>query len=188
MAGVYFKVTESSSELAGYLRAGGNLNVLGLIHVNVEFLLMVTYQKRSDGSSELYGKATLTISIEMLFFSIDVHVTFEKRIAGSSQSGGEGGGHARSGRVLPFGRTSDAVVSSDPNYLPEPTPGARSVGPLEPPPALDRCYFQRDDVIRPGSAGRGTVRGRFAWDDRRPSVSASRWVSEYWSQFDFSRN
>ena len=83
VAGIYFKITNSSTDLAGYLRAGGNLQVLGLVHVSVEFLLMVRY--RAKGSShQLYGTVSITISIDLFLFSIDVTVTMEKEIEGSS--------------------------------------------------------------------------------------------------------
>jgi hypothetical protein len=83
MAGVYFRITNSTTELSGYLRAGGNLDVLGLIHASVEFLLMVRYVAEG-GQQWLYGTCTITVSIDLLFFSADVHITMEKKIAGSS--------------------------------------------------------------------------------------------------------
>jgi hypothetical protein len=85
MAGVYFRISSSETTLSGYIRAGGNLSVLGLIHASVEFLLMVTYQKRGD-RSVLYGSCTITISIDLFMFSMDVDITMEKTIAGSSSS------------------------------------------------------------------------------------------------------
>jgi hypothetical protein len=80
MAGVYFKLNGNSTELAGYLRAGGTLSVLGLIHASVEFLLMVRYE---DPGGSLYGIAKVTVSIDLFLFSFDVTITMEKRIAGS---------------------------------------------------------------------------------------------------------
>src|SRR5207248_1429609 len=78
MAGMYFRVTKSQTTLSGYLRAGGSLSVLGLIHASVEFLLAVSYRSRTEDGrsySELYGTATVTVSIELFLFSIDVHIT-----------------------------------------------------------------------------------------------------------------
>ena len=128
MAGAYFKITQSSTSLSGYLRAGGTLSVLGLIHASVEFLLMVTYRE-FEGGNELYGTATLTVSIEFLFFSIDVNITMEKRIAGSDSK--------KSGIAL---LESDRLVSIGAR---QPMPAVRPRGENRP------AYF-----ARPGIPGR----------------------------------
>jgi hypothetical protein len=180
MAGVYFKITQSQTSLAGYLRAGGNLDVLGLIHVNVEFLLMVTYRDTPEGS-ELYGAATLTISIEILFFSISVNVTLEKRIAGSKkdQRNIERSASSRRlerGALLPLSLI--ALQATLPTSTPQTTRRR----------ALDRTYFQRSDFDLALRSTEEPLKGRFRWDDRRPKQSAWRWVHDYWSQFDLTLN
>jgi hypothetical protein len=87
MAGIYFKLErqEPSNELAptlsGYLRMGGYLSVLGLIKVSLEFNLSFTYDGARD---KAYGRATLTVKIEIVFFSTSVEVTVEKAFGGSS--------------------------------------------------------------------------------------------------------
>jgi hypothetical protein len=86
MAGIYFKIGTNGTEVAGFLRAGGNLDVLGLIHVTVEFYLALSYRK-SDSGSELHGTCSITVSIDILFFSVDVSVEMERTIAGSSGGG-----------------------------------------------------------------------------------------------------
>ncbi|MEJ2266994.1 MAG: hypothetical protein P8X95_26410, partial [Anaerolineales bacterium] len=63
--------------LAGYLRMGGELSVLGLISVSLEFYLIFAYEIQKNAA---YGRATLTVKVEVLFFSTSVEITVEKRI------------------------------------------------------------------------------------------------------------
>ncbi len=86
MAGIYFSLQrkESSPDLSavltGYLRMGGSLSVLGLIKISVEFNLSFTYDSRSD---KAYGRATLTVQVEVLCFSKSVELTVERAFGGS---------------------------------------------------------------------------------------------------------
>jgi hypothetical protein len=86
MAGIYFSLqrkegsTDLAAVLSGYLRMGGSLNVLGLIKVSVEFNLTFTYDGARD---KAYGRATLTVHVEVLFFSASVELTVERAFGGS---------------------------------------------------------------------------------------------------------
>jgi hypothetical protein len=86
MAGIYFslQVKENTTQLAavlsGYLRMGGLLQVLGLVKVSVEFNLTFTYD---SGRDKAYGRATLTVHVEVLFFSASVELTVERAFGGS---------------------------------------------------------------------------------------------------------
>ncbi len=80
MAGIYFKYESGDCTLTGYVRCGGNLDVLGLIHVSLEFYMGLTYE---SAGNRVYGQATLTVDIEILFFSMSVGVTVEREFAGS---------------------------------------------------------------------------------------------------------
>lgn len=86
MAGIYFSLQrkEGSTKLAailtGYLRLGGSLNVLGIISISVEFNLSFTYDGTRD---KAYGRATLTVSVHVLFFSASVELTVERAFGGS---------------------------------------------------------------------------------------------------------
>jgi hypothetical protein len=86
MAGIYFslQVKENTTQLAavlsGYLRMGGSLQVLGLVKVSVEFNLTFTYD---SGKDKAYGRATLTVHVEVLFFSASVELTVERAFGGS---------------------------------------------------------------------------------------------------------
>jgi len=69
LVGIYFYVGAAGFKVGGYVRLGGALDILGLITVSVEFYLGLTYD---GGRQALYGEASLTISIEILFFSASV--------------------------------------------------------------------------------------------------------------------
>lgn len=83
MAGIYirYSVVESASELTGYVRAGGSLRVLGLITVSVEFYLGLTY---NTGTNKAWGEASMTVEIDILFFSADVTLTVRREFAGGA--------------------------------------------------------------------------------------------------------
>ena len=85
MAGIYFSIQKESNgaelcRLTGYLRLGGRLSVLGLIRVSIEFNLSFTYD---SGTDKAYGRATLTVQVEVLFFSVSVDLTVERAFGGS---------------------------------------------------------------------------------------------------------
>lgn len=87
MAGIYFSLQRKDPDnklfatLTGYLRLGGSLSALGLIKISVEFNLSFTY----DGSRDkAYGRATLTVEIEVAFFSKAAELTVERAFGGSS--------------------------------------------------------------------------------------------------------
>lgn len=86
MAGIYFSLQREDDTgdmivtLTGYLRIGGSLNVLGIIKVSVEFNLSFTYVEEKKA----YGRATLTVHVEVLFFSASVELTVERTFGGSS--------------------------------------------------------------------------------------------------------
>jgi hypothetical protein len=86
MAGIYFSLQRKdggdlASTLSGYLRMGGSLSVLGLITVSIEFNLTFTYDKDRD---KAYGRATLTVEVDVAFFSKSVELTVERGFGGSN--------------------------------------------------------------------------------------------------------
>jgi hypothetical protein len=86
MAGIYFSLerdettNELSATLGGYMRIGGSLKVLAIVTVTVEFNLSFTYVAAKE---KAYGRATLTVQVEVLFFSASVSLTVEKAFGGS---------------------------------------------------------------------------------------------------------
>jgi hypothetical protein len=90
MAGIYFKYVASEVGeggdvvISGYVRCVGSLDVLGIITISARFDLSLTYQKKSDGSEVVSGRASLEVKIEVLFFSIGVTLTVEREFGHSS--------------------------------------------------------------------------------------------------------
>lgn len=83
MAGIYFmmQANPEKAELTGYLRMGGEVDVLGIISVSIELYLSLTYE---FSSGKCVGRATLTIEVEVLFFSASVEISCERKFAGSN--------------------------------------------------------------------------------------------------------
>lgn len=79
-AGIYFKLEKKNGGelqvvLGGYLRLGGAVSVLGIITVSVEFNLSFTYDSLSK---KVTGRATLTVNVEVAFFSKSVELSVER--------------------------------------------------------------------------------------------------------------
>ncbi len=97
MGGFYFKFevvspTEEKIYLTGYLRINGNLSVLGIITVSLEFYLaleaVIVDKTNSAGEKvkkveKMEGVATLKVKIEVLFFKKTVSVTARRQFAGA---------------------------------------------------------------------------------------------------------
>uniref|UniRef100_A0A831UDK2 Outer membrane channel n=1 Tax=Geobacter metallireducens TaxID=28232 RepID=A0A831UDK2_GEOME len=83
MAGIYLKieVTSNHSQLTGYVRANGSLEVIGLITVSLEFYLGLDYD---FGAGKAWGECRVSVKVEVLLFSASVTVTMRKQFAGSS--------------------------------------------------------------------------------------------------------
>jgi hypothetical protein len=75
MAGIYYEKTGDVVKLTGYVRVAGAVEVLGLVCISVEFFLGLEYDVDSHRA---WGVATLTIEIEVLFFSKDVSMTVRR--------------------------------------------------------------------------------------------------------------
>ena len=82
LGGFYFEFGDRRCLLTGFVRAGGSLNILGIVEMSVEFYIGLTYQKVNDQTS-VYGTCTVTVSISILFFSADVSLSMEWQWAGS---------------------------------------------------------------------------------------------------------
>jgi hypothetical protein len=84
--GVYFRLEQNAmgkqtGELTGYIRFQGRVSVLGLITASITLLLEMTYEFETG---KLKGRATLTIEITIVFFSISVELSVERKLAGSN--------------------------------------------------------------------------------------------------------
>jgi hypothetical protein len=59
----------------------GEVDVLGLISACIEIYLAFTYETATNSA---VGRATISIEVEVCFFSFSVSVSCEKKFAGSS--------------------------------------------------------------------------------------------------------
>ncbi|WP_242292158.1 hypothetical protein [Bacillus cereus group sp. BfR-BA-01441] len=82
MAGIYFGMVGEEVKLTGYVRCGGNVSVLGLVSVTVEFYLGLTIRRKENQNVEVWGQATLTVGVKIAFFSKSISLTVERRFAG----------------------------------------------------------------------------------------------------------
>ena len=80
MAGIYFRIEKSACKLSGYVRASGALEVLGMITVSVEFYLALNYEP-----PRVWGEASVTVEVEVLFFSASVSLSVRREFAGGSR-------------------------------------------------------------------------------------------------------
>ncbi len=94
--GFTFTITDDGStetlKFEAYIRLSGRLDILGIIKVSLTFELVLTYEqftKGSDKGDKLTGTATLTIEIEILFFSFSVNATCSQEIAGKDPRFGD---------------------------------------------------------------------------------------------------
>ncbi|QWF84014.1 hypothetical protein [Amycolatopsis sp. CA-230715] len=84
MAGIYFRLENGTDAvIAGYLRARGEVDVLGIISASIELYMEFRYQ---SSPRAVYGRATITVEIDVLFFHKSVSITCERRFAGSDET------------------------------------------------------------------------------------------------------
>jgi hypothetical protein len=86
MAGIYFRLEtdeagDESAQLTGYYRMRGEVEALGLVSVCIELYLSLTYETKTE---KAVGRATLTIEVEVAFFSASVEISCEKKFSGSA--------------------------------------------------------------------------------------------------------
>jgi hypothetical protein len=81
--GIYFGLSPNDLVLSGYFSAGGDLNVLGLITVSVEFLMSLTYENRG-GEAWLSGDCEVDVDVKVLLFSETVSLHLHHDFSGHS--------------------------------------------------------------------------------------------------------
>jgi hypothetical protein len=90
MAGIYFKMRREVTavdddvavELTGYFRARGQVSAVGIVTVSLEVYLGLTYESVGN---KVVGQATVTLEIDVLFFSASFSFHVERQFSGSSQ-------------------------------------------------------------------------------------------------------
>ena len=79
MAGIYYKWDRTQGAiLEGYLRLGGELDVLGIVSVSVEFYMALAYSSEGD---KVWGEASLTVNIRIAFFRKSVSLKVRREFA-----------------------------------------------------------------------------------------------------------
>lgn len=77
MAGIYFQLTNTSTTLTGFVDIGGEVSVLGIISISIDLNLSLSFIHNQYGN-KVQGRATLSISVHVLFFGISVSVSVER--------------------------------------------------------------------------------------------------------------
>ncbi|WP_172652938.1 hypothetical protein [Rhodococcus opacus] len=80
--GVVFTKQGANIEIAGYLRLGGSVQVLGLISVSIELTVSLTFHSPNI----LRGAARLVITVDLTFWSESVEIECEYTFVGSDHS------------------------------------------------------------------------------------------------------
>lgn len=83
MAGIYFKLSGTDSDLTGFVDVGGEVSVLGIISISLDLNLSLSYEVQGS-KKYVDGKATLTVGVHVLFFSASVSITMEKKFKADS--------------------------------------------------------------------------------------------------------
>ncbi|MBD0290769.1 MAG: hypothetical protein ICV74_05885 [Thermoleophilia bacterium] len=81
LGGFVYAIKDGNASLDGFLRIGGNVQALGIVSVCIELALALHYE---FSSGKCVGRATLTIEVEIAFFSASVEITCERKFAGSN--------------------------------------------------------------------------------------------------------
>ncbi len=79
--GIYIRLEGEKGSLTGYFRLRGEVDVLGLISASIELYMELVYQ---FDTGKMIGRATITIEVDVLFFSGSVQVSAERQFAGSN--------------------------------------------------------------------------------------------------------
>ncbi len=79
MAGIYFRLDPGGDvTLGGYLRASGQVTVLGILTISADFFMQLSYV---SATKEAVGQASLTLGVKLLFFSRSVTLSVERRFS-----------------------------------------------------------------------------------------------------------
>ncbi|MGB7981228.1 MAG: hypothetical protein WCF36_10625 [Candidatus Nanopelagicales bacterium] len=81
MVGLYLRLEGEEGSLTGYLRIRGQVDVLGMISASITLELALKYE---FATGKMVGRASITVEVEVLFFSTSVRISCERRLAGSN--------------------------------------------------------------------------------------------------------
>lgn len=76
MAGIYILADDEGCQLSGYLRMSGELSVLAIVRLSIEFYMTLSHDTKTN---KTWGECNLTVEIEVVFFSasVSLHVRRE---------------------------------------------------------------------------------------------------------------
>jgi len=77
MAGIYFQLKSNYTDLTGFVDIGGEVSVLGIISISIDLNLSLSFIV-ANGVKTVQGRATLSISVHIIFFSVSVSVSVER--------------------------------------------------------------------------------------------------------------
>jgi hypothetical protein len=103
MAGIYFQLKGSSADLTGFIDIGGEVSVLGIVSISLDLNISLSWQHTSKGNI-IEGRATLTVSVHVFFFSASVQLSVERSFSAGS-------GDPEVGQVLDFGNWSQYAAA-----------------------------------------------------------------------------
>ena len=78
-AGIYYDADSSGAKLSGYLRAGGTMDIAGLVSMSVEFYLAFIYIPSTNAAA---GEAVVNVSIHIGFFTVDFELRCYRQFQG----------------------------------------------------------------------------------------------------------
>jgi hypothetical protein len=82
MAGIYIGIKGEASELTGYVRVGGEVTVLAVVSISIEFMLSLSYL---PGPKTARGVARVTVSVRIAFISTSVSFSVERSFSAGSK-------------------------------------------------------------------------------------------------------
>ena len=103
MAGIYFQLKGTASDLTGFVDIGGEVSVLGIISISIDLNLSLSWQSSPHGNV-IEGRATLTVSVHVLFFSASVQLSVERSFSAGS-------GDPDVGQVMDLGNWSQYAAA-----------------------------------------------------------------------------
>lgn len=83
MAGIYFQLKGTYSDLTGFVDIGGEVSVLGLISISLDLNLSLSWQHSPKGNL-IEGRATMTVAVHVFFFSASVQISVERSFSAGS--------------------------------------------------------------------------------------------------------
>jgi hypothetical protein len=83
MAGIYFQLAGSTSDLTGFIDISGEVSVLGIVSISLDLNISLSWQSSPKGNV-IEGRATLTVSVHVLFFSASVQLSVERSFSAGS--------------------------------------------------------------------------------------------------------